>query len=118
MMRKLCGTAFAVCCLAAPATFADTLVAARTLRAGTVLQAEDIAAAGDDATGDADPTPLIGLETRVAVYAGRPLRKEDLGPPTMIARNQPVTLAYHRGGLIIRTEGRALQQGVSAMWCA
>ena len=58
-----------------------------------------------------DPDAAYGLETKVAIYAGRPVRPEDLGPPTLVQRNQTVTLVYASGALAISTEGRALARG-------
>ncbi|MGB7262948.1 MAG: flagellar basal body P-ring formation chaperone FlgA [Albidovulum sp.] len=88
---------------------AETLIAARTLRAQTVLAADDFTAASGAIPGMAsDPADVIGLETRVAIYQGRPIRTADLGPPAIIVRNQNVILAYVSGPLLIQAEGRAL----------
>lgn len=91
--------------LAAPAAQADVL-ATRTLRAGTVLTAADLSA-----TGDSDAAAMVGMETRRAVYAGRPVTPEDVGPATLVRRNAVVTMAFRHGVLDIRTEGRALEDG-------
>ena len=65
---------------AMPAT-AETLVAARTLRAQTILSPGDLMVAAGTVPGTAtDPAEVIGLETRVAIYQGRPIRPADLGP--------------------------------------
>lgn len=97
--------------LATPAP-AGTLVATRTLRAQTVLAAEDIAVSDDTVEGAlGDPREAIGLETRVAIYPGHPIREGDLAPPAIVERNQTVTLVFQRGGLTIRAEGRALDRG-------
>lgn len=53
----------------------------------------------------------VGLETRVTIYAGRPLREGELGPPAVIERNEVVILRFNRGGLLIETEGKALGRG-------
>ena len=55
-----------------------------------------------------DLEKLVGMETRVNLYANRPIRPEDVGPITIIKRNQPVALMFNSGGLAIMTEGRAL----------
>ena len=47
----------------------------------------------------------------MAIYAGRPVRPGDLGPPALVERNQLVPLVYQPGGLAISTEGRALGRG-------
>jgi flagella basal body P-ring formation protein FlgA len=89
----------------------DSLVAARTLPAGSVI------GAGDVMLVDADiPEALtsvaaaVGQEARIAVYAGRPIRSRDLGAPTLVERNALVTLVYRSGGLTIIAEGRALDR--------
>ena len=68
-------------------------------------------AGGEGAGLAAHPSEVIGKETRVAVYAGRPVRLADIGPPAVIERNQIVTLVYRRSGLLIATEARALGRG-------
>ena len=91
---------------------ADTLVAKRTLKAQTVIAADDIGETGTPVAGAAaDPVAVIGLETRVAIYQGKPIFPEDLGPPAIIERNQSVSLAYRSGVIAILAEGRALARG-------
>ena len=91
---------------------AESVVAARNLPAQTVISSGDLmlveATISDALT---DPTEAFGLETRVAIYAGRPVRVSDLGPPALIERNAIVALEYRSGGLVIRAEGRALARG-------
>lgn len=102
----------ALALLAAAPAPAETLVAARVLRAQTVLSAADVTLDGQTVPGAlTDPRDAIGLETRTAIYPGRPILLADLGPPAIIERNQTVPLAYHRGPLDIRTAGRALDRG-------
>lgn len=91
---------------------AETLVAARTIRAQAILAPSDIALADANTPGAlTDPADAVGLEARVVLYAGRPIRPGDLGPPATVMRNQTVTLLYRSGGLTIATEGRALGRG-------
>lgn len=88
---------------------AETVLAARTIRAQTILSATDIAVVEGDVMGAyAFADEVIGLESRVALYAGRPIRIEDLGPPAIIDRNQIVTLYYRTDILTLAAEGRAL----------
>ena len=102
----------AILCLAAMPATAETLVAARTLRAQTILAPDDLVVAQGTVPGTAtDPTEVIGLETRVAIYQGRPIRQADLGPPAIVDRNQLVMLSYVAGPLTIIAEGRALGRG-------
>ncbi len=97
--------------LAAPAS-AESLVATRTIRAKSLVAAEDLALVSAELPGAlSDPEQAVGLEARVAIYAGKPVRPGDLGPPTLVERNQLVTLVYLSGGLAISTEGRALARG-------
>lgn len=95
--------------LAPLAAQAGGTVAGRNLPAGTVLSAADIAL--DPAATGIDPALAVGQQTRVAVYAGRPIGAGQLAPPTLVSRNQVVTLRYERAGLSIETEGRALGAG-------
>lgn len=98
--------------IAAAPLAAETLVAARTLRAQTILGPDDLVQAEGTLPGTAaDPAEVIGLETRVAIYQGRPIRLADLGPPAIVDRNQAVTLTYAAGPLTITAEGRALARG-------
>jgi len=98
----------------ARAAGADTLVAAATIRSQTVIGAEHLALVDGRVPGAlADPAEAIGLETRVVLYAGRPIRPTDLGPPALIDRNQIVPLVYRHGTLAIETEGRALDRAAA-----
>lgn len=91
------------------AAFAQDPLAARTLRAGVVLTEADLRAEGGGAGARIDA--LVGLETRRAIYAGRPVRAGDLGPPTLVRRNAVVTVLYRDGALDIRADARALESG-------
>lgn len=88
------------------------VVAARSIPSRTVLSASDVtmAPAAPGAWLE-DPRAAVGLEARTTLYAGRPIRAEDLSPPAMIERNEVVRLSYRRGGLSISAEGRALDRG-------
>lgn len=99
--------------LAVPAPAgADTVVAARTLRAGTVLTGEDLATVAEDVPGALSSLDdALGQEARVNLYAGRPIRMGEIGPAAIVERNQIVTLIYDQAGLMIATEGRVLDRG-------
>lgn len=95
--------------LACGAAAADSLVAATMIRSRAVVAAEDIDMVPDNLAGAlSDPAEAVGMEARVVIYPGRPIRAEDLQPPAVIERNQVVALIYARSGLSILTEGRAL----------
>lgn len=93
-----------------PAT-ADTVFAARTIPAQTILGPADLALRDIEMPGAvSDPSELIGKETRTAIYAGRPFRAGDVGQPAIVDRNQMISLIYKTGGLMIATEGRSLSR--------
>jgi flagella basal body P-ring formation protein FlgA len=90
------------------------LRAARTLKAGTVLREADLRVQGTTNAGASERiSGFVGLETRRAIYVGRPVVAADLGPPTLVKRNSVVAMVYSDRGLGIRTEGRALESGGS-----
>jgi flagellar basal body P-ring formation protein FlgA len=98
-------------CLAQP-VHAESVVATRTIRAKALVATEDLTLVSAELPGAlSDPSDAVGLEARVAIYAGKPVRPGDLGPPTLVERNQLVTLIYLSGGLAISTEARALARG-------
>lgn len=91
---------------------AESVIATRTIRAQAVITPDDltlVAAEVPDALTDAGAA--VGLEARITIYAGRPVRLSDLGTAALIERNQVVPLIYLAGGLAISTEGRALGRG-------
>jgi len=91
------------------AALADVLVAARTVRSQAVLTPDDVIVQSGEVPGALEnPDSVIGLEARVVLYAGRPIRAADVGPAAVIERNQIVALVYRRGSLVISTEARAL----------
>jgi flagellar basal body P-ring formation protein FlgA len=111
MRNKLFSFAFISLAPAAPAG-ADSLVTTHTLRAQTVLTANDFTLVDAEIPGAlTDPQAVIGLETKVTLYAGRPLTAANVGVAALIERNQTVALIFRAGGLSILTEGRALARG-------
>ena len=103
--------AAAALALAGPVA-AETLVAARTVRAMSVLMPEDLAVSEDAVPGALrHPDEAVGLEARTMLYQGRPIRPADVGPAALVERNALVVLVFRRGGLTITTEGRALGRG-------
>ena len=101
--------AFFVACLLATPAEADTVLAARTIPAHATIMPEDVIVNSRDIPGGVtDPNDVIGMEARVALYAGRPIRPGDVGFPAVVERNQIIALHYNQHGLAISTEGRAL----------
>lgn len=88
---------------------ADTVVATRTIRAQEIIQPSDLALKPIVVSGGvSEAAQLVGLEARVALYAGRPVRLSDVSAPALVERNEIIPLVYSQGGLSIATEGRAL----------
>ncbi|MBR3371440.1 MAG: flagellar basal body P-ring formation protein FlgA [Rhodobacteraceae bacterium] len=90
----------------------QTLVATRLIRAAEVIGVGDVILQDGTIVGAATTADqVIGLETRVAIYPGRPVRLSELGPAAVVERNDVVQIVYRRGPLTILTEGRALARG-------
>lgn len=99
------------CWLALPAP-AESLLAARTIRAQSIIGPEDVVQVEAKVPGALiDASDAVGMEARVVLYAGRPIREADVGPPAIVERNRIVPLIYKSGGLTIVAEGRALDRG-------
>lgn len=97
---------------AAGPVLADTLVPLRTIPARAVIGADDVGLTDATIPGAlGDPALVVGLEARVALYSGRPIRPGDVGPPAVVERNQVVALMFQAGAVTITAEGRALDRG-------
>jgi flagella basal body P-ring formation protein FlgA len=88
------------------------IVAARPIRARTVITEGDIAR-GDAAVAGAlsSPADVVGQEALVWLQSGRAIMPEDVGPPALVERNQVITMRFRKGMLEITAEGRALDRG-------
>ncbi len=90
---------------------AEIVVAAHTVRPQTIIGPEDLVMRDLSVPGAvSDPSLLIGMETRVALYANRPIQPGDVGFPATVERNQLIALIYLSNTLMISTEGRALDR--------
>lgn len=97
--------------LAPCAGIADMIVAARTIRAQSIITAQDLVIKNGGGAGVAvSAADLIGQEARVSLYAGRAIRLADVGPPALVERNQIVPLIFEQYGLSITAEGRSLSR--------
>lgn len=96
--------------LPAPA-LADAVVAAHNLRAGTLLTEADVILVAGQTGGIGDIGQVVGQQLRMMVSAGRSIEPANLSAPTLVERNQIVTIAYQRATLRIEAEGRALGPG-------
>jgi flagella basal body P-ring formation protein FlgA len=90
---------------------AEIVVPARTIPAQHVIGPDDLTLRDMEVPGAiTNPDLLIGMEARIALYAGRPIREDDVGFPATVERNQIVALVYQSGALFISAEGRALDR--------
>ncbi|WP_374635834.1 flagellar basal body P-ring formation chaperone FlgA [Paracoccus sp. (in: a-proteobacteria)] len=90
---------------------AGSVIAQRTLPAGTIIMPGDVAVSAEGTGGPTEISQVVGQQLRVAVYEGRPIEARFLTVPTAVNRNQIVTLAYEKSALRIEAEGRALSAG-------
>lgn len=97
--------------LASPVMAQETVIAAGTIRGATMIGPADVATIEGATPGAlSDISMAIGMEARVNLYPGRPIRPGDLRPPAIVERNEIVSLRYNYGGLLVMTEGRALDR--------
>lgn len=100
-----------VLCLLSGAVTAESLVASRTMRPRTLISENDVSLVNEKIAGALSSVEeAIGLEARTTLYAGRPIRREDLSRPALIERNQMVKMVYSYGQFFISTEGRSLDR--------
>jgi len=91
---------------------AQSLIAARTLPAHSLVGPADVALAPRGAEGAArDLAEVEGQEVRTAVYRGQPILLSNLAPAAEVERNQLVTILFESGPVTISAEGRALDRG-------
>ncbi|MEL7091368.1 MAG: flagellar basal body P-ring formation chaperone FlgA [Pseudomonadota bacterium] len=94
------------------AAAADVVTPTRTLRPGALITADALTIRDGVHPGAFDRiTDVAGQEARVALYAGRPIPFDAVGPPAIVNRNQIVPLRFRAAGLSITTEGRAMERG-------
>jgi len=87
-----------------------TLVYARNLSSGEIVQASDLqwgstTVAGGDSLDD--PALAIGKSTRHFVRAGAPVEAYDLTRPKLIHAGDAVEVAYENGGVFLTLEAKA-----------
>ena len=91
---------------------AQTIAAGRTIRSKSIITAADLIILAKSTPGTySDAKQITGMEARTVLYPGRAIRPSDIGPPTVVTRNEIVVLSYQSGSLRISTEGRALARG-------
>lgn len=88
------------------------LFAARTIPAGALISEMDVNRSRKPVAGAlTELDEVVGLEARVALFAGRAILRGDVRAPALVDRNQMVVMRFSRGALAIRAEGRALDRG-------
>jgi len=96
----------------AEAAAADIVTPTRTLRPGVLITADALTIRDGLQPGAFDRiSDVAGQEARVALYAGRPIPFDAVGPPAVVNRNEIVPLIFRTEGLSISTEGRAMERG-------
>jgi flagellar basal body P-ring formation protein FlgA len=91
---------------------------AASLPAGTVISAADIqmrpvTLRDGDTTGFADPAQLIGMQLNRQSREGMLLRASDVAIPTLIARNDLVTIYFRQGPMTLTVKGQAITNAVA-----
>jgi flagellar basal body P-ring formation protein FlgA len=113
-MRGVLLAALAVLLAPLPMTAAtaQTIAAGRTIPSRSIITDSDLVMLTEFAVGTIrDPALITGMEALRIIYAGRPIRSADFGPPAVIERNDVISLSFVKGALKISTEGRALGRG-------
>ena len=111
-MKRAFFIALGLALLAHEAAIADTVIATRTIRANAVIDWKDVQAKDGAVVGAMTSVEdVVGLEARVNLYAGRPIKRGDIGPPALVERNEIVPIVFKTNALNIATEGRALARG-------
>jgi flagella basal body P-ring formation protein FlgA len=83
----------------------------RAIRAQNIIVQTDLTMLEDSVPGAiTSMSDVVGREAKVTLYAGRPIRFDQIGAPALIDRNQIVPMKFGTGLLSIRTEGRALDR--------
>lgn len=105
-------TMVAFLCVAANMASATSLIAVHAIPARSVIERDDVRVSNRSVPGALSVIEdAVGMEARVTIYSGRPVRAGDLGPPAVIERNEIVRLRFTSGSLIIEADGRALDRG-------
>lgn len=98
--------------LLAEPLLADIVVPVRNLRAETVISAQDLTVLDREVAGAVQSfDQLVGQETSVTLYAGRPVFPADVRAPAIVTPNQFVSLVFSTSQLRIEVDGRALGRG-------
>ena len=99
--------------LSAQPAAAEWVTVATPVRAGVVLERAHLSVIdGPRPPGAVERIEdAVGQEARISLYPGRPVRAVDLGPPTLVRRNDIVQIVFRHGAMSLESEGRALGNG-------
>jgi flagella basal body P-ring formation protein FlgA len=86
------------------------------LQKGDIVSASDLTSIdmAQDNVSDAfvqDKLQILGMEAKRSLYKGKPILVRDFGTPTIIRRNDEVSMVYKNGLMELTTTGRALSNG-------
>lgn len=110
-MKKFAGLiAMSILGTTVDSAVAEDIVAARTIRVGSIISASDIVTPADRIA-LRRAVDIIGKEANRAFYQGQAIDESKLKPPTLIKRNSIVQMEFARGAMRISAEGRALDNG-------
>lgn len=56
-------------------------------------------------------TDVVGMAAKKQLQPGRPIMHSDVEPPKLVKRNGMVTIVYRTNGMVLKTMGRALDDG-------
>jgi len=91
---------------------ADTVVATRPMRAGDRISEGDVTTKpGVMAGALTQPDDVLGKMTVRNLFSGQALFAADVREPSLVTRNQIVTLYFTSGTLRITAVGRAMDEG-------
>lgn len=91
------------------------VVPTRTIPVGSVVSSADLTTRTVQQPPAADIIldvgAVVGKEVRRTLYLDRAIRDTDIGPITLVRRNDRVVVRYSRGPIELTTFGRAMEQG-------
>ena len=96
--------------------FVTVPVAAKDLKTGRIITAEDILSkrvlqeSVKDA-GSVKTEDLIGKEVKKTIRAGQPVTQNDVRSQVMVAKGKIVTLNFTKSGIMLSAQGKALENG-------
>lgn len=91
-------------------------IAERTLASGQIITDKDVSikSVREDILRNEIPArmeDLIGKEIKRTVRAGQPLTKDDVRTKVMVPKGKTVTLSFTKKGILLSTQGKALENG-------